>query len=282
MGSIALGTDPPVWPQAPSRPGRRPSGHVFCVERRHGRAWYAKYRLPDGRQVQRRIGLAWEERGRPPAGYFTKRLAEDWLEDTLAEARRGTLAGMVRTGAKFVDAAAEFLRYAEHDRELKPSTLRGYRSIVDAYLLPAFGERPIESIGTDEIEAWRAGLSSITPLRGKDDPGLSRALANSSKNRIVVLLHGIFSRAVKVYRLPGNPVAGVERHPVRSTGDIEVFSPEEAWALVRGRRRAGRRDLPDGLRSPACGVASCWRCAGATSTSSVSRSGCARATPAEL
>lgn len=35
--------------------------------------------LPDGRQVQKRIGPAWTERGRPPAGYFTKRTADAWL-----------------------------------------------------------------------------------------------------------------------------------------------------------------------------------------------------------
>ena len=44
------------------------SGHVFRVERKRGPVWYAKYRLPDGRQVQKRIGPAWTERGRPVAG----------------------------------------------------------------------------------------------------------------------------------------------------------------------------------------------------------------------
>ena len=58
----------------------------------------------------------------------------------LDEARRGTLPGMVRTGATFADAAAEFLRYAEHDRGCKPSTLRDYRSNLEAHLLPAFGD----------------------------------------------------------------------------------------------------------------------------------------------
>ncbi len=76
-----------------------PTGHVFRVERKRGASWYAKYRLPDGRQVQKRLGPAWSERGRPPAGYYTKRLAEDWLRETLHEARHGTLAGQVRTGA---------------------------------------------------------------------------------------------------------------------------------------------------------------------------------------
>lgn len=32
------------------------SGHVFRYRGARGDAWYAKYRLPDGRQVQKRIG----------------------------------------------------------------------------------------------------------------------------------------------------------------------------------------------------------------------------------
>ncbi|HEV3284139.1 MAG TPA: site-specific integrase [Solirubrobacteraceae bacterium] len=216
---------PPPAPGAPTgRPLQPPSGHVFRVERKRGPVWYAKYRLPDGRQLQRKLGPAWTERGRPPAGYFTKRLAEDWLRDVFDQARRGTLPGMVATGATFADAAAEFLRYAEQDRALKPSTLRGYRSIVDAHLLPAFGERRLEDITTADVERWRAGLVSTT---GRD------RLANNSKNRILVLLHGVFARGCKVYGLPLNPVSGVERHPVRLAGDIDVLSPEEVWALVR-------------------------------------------------
>ena len=35
---------------------RPPTGHVFRVERARGPVWYAKYRLPDGRQVQKKIG----------------------------------------------------------------------------------------------------------------------------------------------------------------------------------------------------------------------------------
>jgi integrase len=102
--------------------------------------------MPDGRQVQRRIGPAWTQRGRPPAGYLTKRTADAWLRALLEEARRGTLPGMVQTGATFADAAADFLRHAEHDRGCKPSTLRGYRSSIDAHLLPAFGQLPVESL----------------------------------------------------------------------------------------------------------------------------------------
>jgi integrase len=216
---------------------------VSRIERKRGPIWYAKYRLPDGRQVQRKLGPAWTERGRPPAGYFTKRLAEDWLREVFDQARRGTLPGMVRTGATFADAAAEFMRYVEEDRALKPSTLRGYRSIVNAYLLPAFGARRLEDITTTDVERWRSGLLSVggEPRRqpSKDRGGADRSsvpprrLSNSSKNRIVVLMDGVFSRARKVWGLPVNPIRAVERYPVRLSGDIEVYSPEEVWALAR-------------------------------------------------
>lgn len=65
------------------------------------------------------------------------------MREVLDEARRGALPGMVRTGATFADAAAEWLRFIEEDRERKPSTLRDYRSILKARLLPASGERPV-------------------------------------------------------------------------------------------------------------------------------------------
>src|SRR4051794_13550651 len=108
---------------------RAPTGHVTRRRGSRGDVWYAKYRLPDGRQVKRRIGPAWTERGRPGAGYFTKRTAERWLADVLDQARRGELPGMVRTGAVFEDAVAEFMRWLEFDRQRKPSTLRDYHSI---------------------------------------------------------------------------------------------------------------------------------------------------------
>jgi hypothetical protein len=45
------------------------------------------------------------------------------LRSVLNQARRGTLPGMVRTGATFADATAEHLRDIEHDRGRKPSTV---------------------------------------------------------------------------------------------------------------------------------------------------------------
>jgi len=196
---------------------RPPTGHVFRVDRARGPVWYAKYRLPDGRQVQKKLGPAWTERGRPASGYFTKRLAENWLRDVLDQARRGTLPGMLRTGATFADAAVEYLRYVEEDRGRKPSTLRGYRSAIDAHLLPAFGSMAVEDVTTEVIERWIAGFDGSTRTR----------------NKLLIQLHGILGRAKRIYGLAGNAASEVEKFQQKSSGDIEVFSPEEVRALVR-------------------------------------------------
>jgi integrase len=177
-----------------------------------------KYRLPDGRQVQKKLGPAWTERGRPAAGYLTKRLAEDALREVLHEARRGTLPGMTRSGATFTDAAAEYLRYCEQDRGCKPSTLRDYRSNLEAHLLPAFDEQPLEAITPELITTWRDSLVG---------------LSNRTKNKLLVVLGGVMGRAQHVWDLPINPVSSVEKQRARSSGDIDVFSPEEVLALVR-------------------------------------------------
>ena len=76
--------------------------------------WRAKYRMPDGRQVQRTIGPAWTARSRPPRGFYTRRTAEAWLRDILEQARLGTLSGMVRTGQTFAMVAEEYLAYLAH------------------------------------------------------------------------------------------------------------------------------------------------------------------------
>ncbi len=220
-------------------PVARPSGFVFRLEKARGASWWAKYRLPDGTQVKRKIGPVWTGRGRPAEGYFTKRLAKDWLHDRLEKVRREAAAAVAAPGPRsaavpatstsvtFAEAAAEYLRFAELDRGCKPSTVRGYRNAIKVHLLPVFGSMKLEDITVQEIERWRAGVSSVR---------VQRELSNKTKNNLLVLMHAIFRHAVKLYGLPANPVANVDRFRVRSSGDIQVFSPEEVWALVRAAK----------------------------------------------
>src|ERR1039458_1866404 len=218
----------------------RPTGHVFRVERVRGPVWYAKYRLPDGRQVQKKLGPAWTGRGRPANGYFTKRTAEDWLGSVLDQARRGTLPGMVPTGATFADAAAEWLRYIEHDRARKPSTVAGYRSIVGSELLPRFGTMALEAVTPGEIEFWQASMTQ----------------AASTRTEALVLMHGIFERAQGVVAIiepgggRGEAAGDAQRRPAG------VLSRGGMGTRPRGGVRGRRGAAPDrGLHRAADGGA---------------------------
>jgi integrase len=197
------------------------SGHVWLRKGVRGNVFYAKYRLADGRQLMKRLGPAWPGRGRPPDGYFTRKTAEQALQAILTDARRGQLLGAVKTGATFADAAAEWLRYVEHDRKRRPSTIADYRNVVRHDLLPEFGATPLEQITTEWIDGYRACLVA----EGR--------LSDRTINKVLVLMHGIFKRAQRAYGLVGNPVAAVERQPIRRSGDFEVLSPGEIAALAR-------------------------------------------------
>lgn len=116
---------------------------------------------------------------------------------------------MVRTGATLADAAAEWRRYIEHDRRRKPPTVATYRSLLGSQILPVFAEMPIESITPAMIESWIAAVD--------------RTAATLVK--LLAMMHGIFGRARKVWGLKVNPVDDVEKPPLTSSGDIEVFSP---------------------------------------------------------
>jgi hypothetical protein len=62
---------------------------------------------------------------------------------------------MVRTGVTFAQAAEEWLRYVEHERACKPSTVKDYRNMTRV-LAQTFGDERVENITTEAIERWKA------------------------------------------------------------------------------------------------------------------------------
>lgn len=164
----------------------RVTGHVKLVQLARGAKWYVKYRLPDGRQVQKLLGPAWIERGRPAAGHFTRKTAEAELRRILTDAERGT-----KTGATFADVAAEWLQYVERDRQRRPSTIVGYRSALSGSnrLLQGASRARGQALGAQRQQAARAAprdlQASPAPSPSPREPGRrSRAAATSSLGRL--------------------------------------------------------------------------------------------------
>ena len=202
------------------------SGNVRRVIRRRGAVWYVKYRMPDPtrpgrvRQVEKLLGPEWPGKGPPPPGYFDRRSAQEALETLLTDARRGAIE-LARTGVTFEQAAIEWLRWGEHERGWKRSTLVDRRSLLKCHLLPEFGALPVNQITTRRIEAWK-----IRWLAEHD--------ARRQGAKLLAILHGIMERARKAYGLPRNTVADVDR--IRISYDaarFDFYSPEEVYALAR-------------------------------------------------
>ncbi len=204
------------------------SGHVRLAKRKRGDQWFAKYRLSNGKQVQKRLGPSWAGPGRPPEGYFTKRTAEQALQAILTDARRGTLAGAGSTGATFADAAAEYLRFVGDVRRIDPNTVDDYRGVVDGYLNPEFGDQALEAVTPDSIDAYKEGLIAA----GK--------LSNRTIVRHLTVLHGIFKRAKRVWSLPSNPASAdlVERPKVVYSGEFDTLDRDELERLATAAESA--------------------------------------------
>lgn len=190
------------------------------VERvRDGAVFYAKLKLADGTQPQRRLGKVWMKRTRPPDGYLTRGMAEARLAAILAG--DDPLVNLAPTRVTFGRACDEYLSYVEDDRKRRPSTVRDYRNTVNAMLRPAFGEStPMEDVTTVDVDAFRERLVR--------DGKLSPRTINKS----LVLLHGVFKRAQRQHGLARNPVAAAERQPERRSGDFTVLDPGEVALLA--------------------------------------------------
>jgi integrase len=178
----------------------RRRGHI----RQRGKSWVVTFRV-NGSQVWR--------------SFKTRELAELYLADTQAKIARREF--RVPEKVTFETAALEWLRHGEHERHLKPSTVRDYKSAVNAHLIPAFGDRRLEDVTAQVIEQWRGF-----------EMGEGR-LPRRTADKLVAILHGIFERARKAYGFPFNPIDDVERFPAEYSGRFDFHSAEEVLAIVR-------------------------------------------------
>jgi len=220
------------------------SGHLRRIKRQSGDRWRAKWRDAAGVEHLNVLGRVWTRKGPPAEGYLTKQQAERMLDELLVQARQVGPGARRAVGrhVTFAEAAAEWLRYVEHDRKRRASTLRDYRHVVDRVLVPTFGELPLTELTATMVDAFRAHHVDEGRLTAR------------TINKYLVLLNGILKRAQRHYGLAVNAAAGVERQPVRRATEFRVLSGEEVEALARtvreGRHHAAaKRQLTDAERA---------------------------------
>ena len=181
--------------------------------------FYAKLKLPDGSQPQRRLGKVWTKRTRPPDGYLTRGMAEARLQAILDG--DDPLVNIAPSHVTFGQACDELLRYLEHNRQRKRSTIGDARSTIKVHLLPAFGESTrVENITTADVDLLRERL-----LGGK--------LAHRTVQKVMILLHGILARAKRKGWIAVNPAENAKKVTVRRSEEFNVLTVEQVYAVAR-------------------------------------------------
>ena len=221
------------------------TGHVQLIDRKRGPQFYLKYRLPSGRQVQKRLGPAWTERSRPPAGYFTRKTAQAALDALLTDARRGEIPDPGDSSGKtFGDAVAEWLRYCGDERGLGETTMRDYRNTAHNTLCVEFDPDTLARLDRRGHDRWptdprrcRASWRSGGSVPKSNARCRAAPLRSGS-----YMLGGIFKRAKRLKWVHVDPT---DRHRGNHA--------EGVWRLQRPHHRAGRGHRSEGGRRPRSG-----------------------------
>jgi len=131
------------------------TGSVRAREsKRRGIVWVLRYRVRDDSS-----GTGWREVSETtPPECRTRKDALKLLSEKLVEVNG---CNSPQSGSGSISMAITFAEFVESDwgsyvenRMLKPSTLYGYRSMIDNYLLPEFGEKPLPKIGPGDLTAF--------------------------------------------------------------------------------------------------------------------------------
>jgi len=183
--------------------GRRRFGALRRL--RSGR-WQARYRDPE-------TGLL-----RPAEHTFaTKTDAARFLAVVEADQTRGLWHDPSRGDVLFAEVAERWFATKVH---LRPTTRSMYRSTLDRHILPSFGERPVGSITTLDVQVWIADRHANTRMG-------ANSVAKAYK-----LLRAVMESAVDSGLILRNPCrikgAGTERLP-----EMRCATPEEVAAIAQ-------------------------------------------------
>lgn len=247
---------------------------VVRVDKAGAPLYEAKWRA-DGRQIKRRLGPAWLDgdgcggwaprRGRMPADHLDEKRATVRMAQVIAEhavelreaERRAAADG---PGNTFRDLVGTWFEDLEHVERVKPSTLRGYRSVLaepgaphrrgagssPGRVMEALGDIPVGEITPNHIDALLRDLAKtgVSPRTVNWYRSTLRAIFNHAK------------RPTSGFELDVNPVSDTRARREDAPGRLEVFDVEQVEALARAaesgiwRRLVDQHESTDRRRRP--------------------------------
>ena len=157
----------------------------------------------------------------------------------LRELRERVEAGQLPTGR--IPTVSEWMTYWLEQiaaKKVRPSTMRGYRTYVDCYIIPLLGDKRLDRLTPEHIaEAWEE-LQEV----GRPDVENPRPLSSTSAHQA----HRILSRALKVAYHRGHVtknVATMLDAPQPREQEVKPLTKAQAQTILdaaKGRRNAAR------------------------------------------
>jgi len=125
------------------------------IERRDNGRYRAAYTGPDGRLYRALVTFDAKD---DAVAWLSARRAEIQMEVWAPEvAARGARKRDVPTFRAYADLWLETRK--TKGRELRPTTRRQYRMLLDKFILPTFGDEPIDRISNEAVNAWYDALA---------------------------------------------------------------------------------------------------------------------------
>lgn len=144
-------------------------------------------------------------------GFERKKDAQEWERDFLQ--RQAAQPDM-----PFSTLSELYLK--DKEQNTKFATYRVHKMRVDTWLLPVFGNRPINAIMPVDVRNWQGYLKTAISAQNKP-------LSDGYRHDLFVELSGVFNFAMRFYGLSVNPCKVVGNTPVKHKKKLNFWTKEE-------------------------------------------------------
>ncbi len=199
------------------------TGSIWQEPRSGYRVWIGQVRVEVGSRAEQRQRVLGRVRTAGSSDGLTRQMAERALREfRRAAEREAALSGRRRTDQSVVDVAnLHIAQLAAGSGDVKPNTIRDYRSYVRVHIQPFFRDVRIEDVSIADIERF---ISSQRETKG---------LSSSTVSNHVNFLHSVFAHAMRHEIVDRNPVALARKPRVRSKRrDFTFLTVEEVGKVI--------------------------------------------------